>query len=324
RTETTVDFFADALATRASEPMGSWLRACDHLANRAMAEILVPLGRQVPAALTFSDKGAGAAIWKMGLRLWDGTVDNPVAAIKVTRHNLLRPTAALHEVGHQISHILGWNQELRQALEAGLQGPSLGLARIWAGWATEIAGDAFAFGFTGYGAVSALHDVIDGDDSSVFLVLPEDPHPVGFLRLMLGVAMCQRAFGSGLWDRLAEAWVAVHPVESASGTVRRLVEASLPALPRIVEITLYQPYRAFGNRALTEIIDPRRVAPAALEQLERDIGAGGLHSRHWVWDEAIRLLALTSYRTTRDATALREGVLQQDAVMRRLGLQRAA
>ena len=30
-----------------------------------------------------------------------------------------------------------------------------------------------------------------------------------------------------------------------------------------------------------------------------DIGEGGLHSRHWIWDEAIRILALTSYRATR-------------------------
>ena len=76
RVETMIEFYADALATRAVEPIGSWLRACDHLATRAMAEILTPLGLQVPAVLTFADKGAGAAIWKMGIRLWDGTAEN--------------------------------------------------------------------------------------------------------------------------------------------------------------------------------------------------------------------------------------------------------
>jgi hypothetical protein len=324
RIETMIEFYADALATRAAEPMGSWLRACDHLATRAMAEILTPLGLQVPAVLTFADKGAGAAIWKMGLRLWDGTVENPIAVIKVTRHNLLRPTATLHEAGHQIAHIVGWNDQLRTALATGLQKSLGSLAQVWAGWASEIAGDAIAFCHTGFGAVSALHDVVDGDDAAVFFVLPGDPHPVAHLRVLLGVAMCRRAFGAGRWDRLADAWNDVHPGAGADPSTRELVERSVPVLDQIVELTLYRPYPAFGDRSLADVIDPRRVSPSALEQLERDIGEGGLHSRHWMWDEAIRILALTSYRATRDAASLREAVVQQDAVMRRLGLKRAA
>ena len=324
RVETMIEFYADALATRADEPMGSWLRACDHIAARSMAEILTPLGLQVPAVLTFADKGAGAAIWKRGLRLWDGTIENPIAVIKVTRHNLLRPTATLHEAGHQIAHILGWNAELRAALAAGLQ-QSLGpLAHVWAGWASEIAGDAFAFCHTGFGAVSALHDVVDGDDEAVFFVMPGDPHPVAHLRVLLGVAMCRRAFGAGGWDRLARAWLDVHPGDGMDARTRELIERSIPALDQIVGLTLYRAYRAFRGRSLADLIDPRRVSPAALDALERDLGAGGLQSRHWIWDEAIRILALTSYRATRDAASLRQAVLQQDAVMRRLGLKRAA
>jgi hypothetical protein len=324
RTETTLDFFADAIATRATEPMGSWLRACDHLATRAMSEVLTPLGYQVPAALTFADKGAGAAIWKMGLRLWDGTVKNPVAAIKMTRHNMLRPTAALHEVGHHISHILGWNAQLRSAIAEVLRPRSSELAEMWAGWASEIAGDAFAFAFTGFGSVSALHDVVDCDGPNAFMLIPGDPHPAAHLRVLLGVAMCRRAFGSGRWDRLADAWNATHPVSLASRETRGLMEASVAALPTVVDATLYRPYGAFRNRPLVELVDPQRVSPTALERLERDMGRGGFLSRHWAWDEAIRLLALTSYRTTQDAASLRTGVLQQDAVMRRLGIHRAA
>jgi hypothetical protein len=324
RTETTVDFFADALATRTTEPLGSWLRACDHLATRAMTEVLEPLAKQVPAALTFADKGAGAAIWKMGLRLWDGTVRNPVAAIRMTRHNLLRPTAVLHEVGHQISHVLGWNDALRSALNTALQSRAPGVAELWSSWSSELAGDAFAFVFTGYGAVSALHDVVDGDASSAFALIPGDPHPIPHLRVLLGIAMCKRAFGSGRWDRLEQAWRSAHPTSHADAEVRRLVLAAESVLDVVVDVLLYRPYHAFGGRALVALVDPQRVSPAALDALERDVGSGGFHSRHWVWDEAIRLLALTSYRTTRDAASLREGVLQQDTVMRRLGIRRAA
>ena len=324
RTETTVDFFADALATRSTEPLGSWLRACDHLATRAMTEVLEPLGKQVPAALTFADKGAGAAIWKMGLRLWDGSVRNPVAAIRMSRHGLLRPTAVLHEVGHQISHVLGWNEQVRVTLDATLRSQPSGIAVMWSSWSSELAGDAFAFVFAGYGAVSALHDVVDGDAASAFALIPGDPHPIPHLRVLLGTAMCRCAYGNGRWDRLSEAWRGTHPTSHADADVRRLVELSELVLDAIVEVLLYRRYHAFGDRALVELVDPQRVSPAALDALERDVGSGGFHSRHWVWDEAIRLLALTSYRTTRDAASLREGVLQQDTVMRRLGIRRAA
>ncbi len=324
RTETTVDFFADALATRTSEPMGSWLRACDHIAIRAMTEVLQPMGRDIPAVLTFADKGAGAAIWKMGLRLWDGTVRNPVAVLRMSRHNMMRPTAVLHEVGHQLAHVLGWTAELRTALHAAVHARAPVAADTWAAWASEIAGDAFAFAFTGYGAVSALHDVVDGDARSAFMLIPGDPHPVAHLRVLLGVAMCRRAFGDGRWDRLAASWNATHTAAAADRDVRPIIDASLPALGAIVEAVLYKPFRAFGNRPLVALVDPSRVSPTALDRLRRDIGHDGMRSRHWMWDEAIRLLALTSYHTTRDATSLREGVQQQDAVMRRIGTPHAA
>src|SRR6185436_1108358 len=62
RAETTVDFYSDALSTRASPRLGALLRACDHIATRSMAEALTPMGREVPAALTYIDKGLGASI----------------------------------------------------------------------------------------------------------------------------------------------------------------------------------------------------------------------------------------------------------------------
>src|SRR5690606_14261502 len=111
RVETTLDFYADAINTRASTTMAEIMRACDTLAHRSMAQLLDPLGKTPPVVLAYLDKGLGASILKAGLRLWDGTSLNPVAAIKITRHNLLRPTALIHEAGHQVAHIVGWNEE---------------------------------------------------------------------------------------------------------------------------------------------------------------------------------------------------------------------
>ena len=85
-----------------------------------MAQILDATGHSTPAVLTYIDKGLGASILKAGLRLWDGGDLSPVAAVKITRHNLLRPTAAIHEAGHQVAHITGWNDELASELSRAL------------------------------------------------------------------------------------------------------------------------------------------------------------------------------------------------------------
>ncbi len=60
------------------------------------AQLLDQLGKPTPVVLTYLKGGVGAAILKAGLRLWDRTSISPVAAIKITRHNLYRPTALIH------------------------------------------------------------------------------------------------------------------------------------------------------------------------------------------------------------------------------------
>jgi hypothetical protein len=160
RTETLLDFYADALNTRTSPNLAALLRACDILARRSMSQLLDRLGQTTPPVLTYIDKGLGASILKAGLRLWDGRTESLTAAIKITRHNLYRPTALIHEAGHQVAHAIGWSEEMAAVLERELGEVSPELARIWASWSSEIAADTFAFAHTGYAAVSGLHTVL--------------------------------------------------------------------------------------------------------------------------------------------------------------------
>jgi hypothetical protein len=323
RAETSVDFFEDALTTRGAPEMGALLRACDHIATRSMAEVLTPLGRQVPAALTYLDAGLGASVLKAGLRLWDGTAENPVAAIKVTRHNLLRPTSLIHEAGHQVAHMLGWNDELRVALLSASSDRRTG--EIYASWATEIAADAFAFVHTGYASVAALHDVIDGPDDGVFQYLPTDPHPVSYLRLLLTLEWCRLSFGDeGPWNAMVTTWTAHHPLERAPEVLRELLAACIAALPQMAAVVLRGQYGAFRGGTLTSVVDPQRVSPAALAQLERSLGAAANTSPYWIWNESIRLLALNGYQAAKDATGLRAAALTQEQWMLRLGGLRQA
>jgi hypothetical protein len=315
RTETVLDFYGDAVNTRTSPRLAALLTACDVLAVQAMTQVLRPLGREIPPVLTYVDKGLGASILRAGLRLWDGGSLSPVAAIKIVRHNLLRPTSLLHEAGHQVAHLTGWTGELVEAFRHEL-GPELG--DVWAGWASEITADAFAFAHTGYGSVAALHDVLAGDVASVFRYPLGDPHPIPYLRVLLGVAMCDRCYGAGPWDDLARAWIRTHQIAQAPQELRPLL-ASVAVLPAIAGLCLYQPMRAFGGRTLAALADPAAVHPDRLGALDAEARRGMDRSTYWLLQESVRLLAVTSWRAATEPSHAAAVAAAQEAWMVRLG-----
>lgn len=292
RVESVLDFFVDAINSRSSHNLGAQLMTCDWLASKSMAKALIPLGVARPPVLVFVDKGLGAAILKAGLKLWDGGTENPVAAIKVTFHNLVRPTALIHETGHQVAHLLRWTDELAIGLRAAAPSEH---KETWAGWASEIAADAFAFVNTGYASVLALTDVLDGGAGQVYHWTEDDPHPVGWLRVLLGAAMCRNSYGPGPWDGFADSWVARYPVEQAPAHVRSLLQKSVHALPELAAAILKRPYLAFRRCSLAELIDPQQVSPLALLQMERAAGSALYTSPFWA-QEGLRIVALTGFR----------------------------
>jgi len=321
QTETLVDFYGDAVNTRTNPNVAALLRACDVMAERSMTQVLDPLGKTTPPVLTYVDKGLGASILKAGLRLWDGGTSSAVAAVKVVFHNLFRPTALIHEAGHQAAHITGWNDELAAAIERGLPGAPRDVAEVWGSWASEIAADTFAFAHTGYAAVVGLSDVLSGDEATVFQSRPGDPHPTPYVRVLLGTEMCTRFFGAGPWDDLASAWSQGYPLENAAryGT-EDLLRRSGPLLPRIVELCLRTPMRAFGGRPLISLVDPGRVKPEALTQLELQAGQALHTSQHWLWNECLRLLALSGLRAATMPERATEVLKRQEDWMLRLGM----
>jgi hypothetical protein len=319
--ETALDFYGDAVNTRTSPKTAALLRACDILAGRSLEQVLQPLGQPVPPVLTYVDRGLGASVLRSGLRLWDGRSISVAAAIKVTRHNLggARPSALLHEAGHQVGFSLGWNDELAEMFQREFRRDAPEVGEAWAGWASEMAGDAFAFAHAGYAAVAALHDVIAGEQQRVWSVPPGDPHPPAGLRVVANAAMAQRLYGAGPWDDLVRSWALVHPAERAPAEIRELYVRSTARMPRIVEILLLRPMRAFNKRSLIDLVDPLRVRPDELTRLQHDAGTALFTSPHWLWQEALRLLALSGYRAATEPERATEVAQQYQNWMTRLG-----
>ncbi len=317
RAEETINFYTVAVNSRVNTNVASLLRACDIFCIRSMKSILDPLGLSTPLVLTYLDKGLGASILKAGLRLWDGSISE-VAAIKITYHNLFRPTAIIHETGHQIAHILGWTEELSRSLHTGLSRYGVNVREAYSSWASEITADAFSFAHTGFGSVAALNDVVSGDHYTVFSFRRNDPHPISYVRVLLCLEMCKQCYGTGPWDDLKNSFTSEYDIELA-GSSKILTEECVAAIPDATRIILNDKCSCFGGRSLTDLIDPRNVSPRSLEKLEYLAGPALYKSHAWIWKESLRILALLSYKIGRGEGALEPYYQLQQDFMRELG-----
>ncbi len=302
--EATVEWYGDAVQQRTTPRLGAVLRGLDTIAVDAMDAFLRPLGIETPPALTYPDKGLGAAVLRAGIRLWDRGGLSPVAAIKITRHNLAHPTALIHETTHQVAHLSGWNAELRDVLRSVVGRQSMVLADLWSSWASEITADVGAFALAGWSPVPALATVVDGPTSVVHRGRPGDPHPPTWIRVMFNVQLCKSWFGStGPWDDLAEAWQARHDPSALSGADAGVASASVPLLPSIADACTRRTYRAFGGRPLSALADPNRVSPAALQELSRSTAGSLLTSTFLARNDSLRILALLTSDQPLDPSA---------------------
>jgi hypothetical protein len=308
QTETLVDFYGDAVNTRTTPRLGAVLRGLDAIASDSLNVVLGRLGIPVPPVLVYVGEGLGAAILRAGVRLWDQGNPSPVAAIKLTRHNLSYPTALLHETGHQVAHMTGWAAELAETLWQVLLPRSRALASAWRGWAGEVAGDVHAFALAGWAPVPALANVVDGTTAAVYRTVPGDPHPFPMVRVLFNAALCRDWYGPGPWDELARAWCDRHLGARPGGVAEDLTRASIDAFGDIVRVCTRSPMRAFGGRPLAALADPMLVSPAALATLARQAGPSLLTSQYLARREPLRILSwlvMNSSRTTPAAAAAR-------------------
>jgi hypothetical protein len=95
--------------------------------------------------------------------------------------------------------------------------------------------------------------------------------------------------------------------------------ASIPVLPQVVRLTLREPMRAFEGRPLVGLINPERVRPEALLAMEQQLGAALYTSMHWIWTEALRLLALSGFYIATTPERKSDTFTQPEEWMLRLG-----
>ena len=178
--------------------------------------------------------------------------------------------------------------------------------------------DAFAFVHTGYAAVAALHDVVAAEEAVVLRHTPGDPHPISYIRVLLGVEMCRQFYGAGPWDDLAQAWVQLYPLEKAPakpGAARSFCPAAAVDRSELRCVSRCGLWRAAARRP--DQSGTRQ--PQTLLAMEQELGAALYTSMHWVWTEALRLLALTGLRIATTPEKKVDGYAEPEEWLLRLG-----
>jgi hypothetical protein len=100
-----------------------------------------------------------------------------------------------------------WNQEVAGILYNTVKdsGGSRFLADLWSSWASEVAADFWALQQSNFVSVVGL-EVVMGSSERVFRVVPGDPHPMAYLRVMTGLVFCNLLFGPGPWNDFKRIW----------------------------------------------------------------------------------------------------------------------
>jgi hypothetical protein len=305
--ETVHDFFLDAITTRSVPELAAVLRGLDRLAGDALDMTLRPLGIEAPPVLVYLDRGLGASILRANIRLFDDANPSPAAAIKLTRHNLLYPTALLHECGHQFAHLTGWTAELADGFATILGRESRELGEMWRSTASEVAADVYGFCLSGWAPIPALANVVDGTTAAVYRRIPGDPHPYPLIRVLFNAALAADWYGpAGPWNVTARSWMQRHRPDRAPGEIGELTRLSLSSMRTIVHLCTRQPMSAFKGRPLYAVADPMRMHPATIDALVRRAGPSLLTSPYLARRESLPILAWLSTRSVVDPAQAKE------------------
>lgn len=263
-----LDIFADALTQRSESGTGLWLGGLDVLAEDAFRAR--GLSFAVPSAVTYLDRGHGAAIRRARTRLPGGSL-NPVAVIRIPRERMVGGgigASLVHEVGHQVAALLDLVRSLRAELNT--MQSATGEQRIawsfWRRWISEIVADFWAVGRLGVGATLGLIGVVGLPRPFVFRLALDDPHPFPWIRVMLSSAIGAALYPDAQWSRLSRLWQTLYPPAGLSSAKAQVIDALLATMPAFVRLLVNHRPVSLEGRSLAEALPLAAYQPAQLRR----------------------------------------------------------
>ncbi|MER5941469.1 hypothetical protein ABT121_29575 [Streptomyces sp. NPDC001928] len=256
---TQFDVFHEAVTQRSERDIGVWLAGLDVAAADALATPRTPLHRP-PPVITYLDHGPGAAIRRVNTRI-PGGGRTPVALVRIPRERMVGygiGASLVHEVGHQAAALLGLVDSLRQVLldiELTARHPAERAAfGYWGLTVSEILADFWAVGQLGIAGTLGLMGVVSLPRRFVFALVPDDPHPLPYIRVRLSCALGDALYPHPQWGALGSLWSALYPPTPLPRELRLLLGALESTMPRFVDVMLRHRPPALGGLRLADVM----------------------------------------------------------------------
>jgi hypothetical protein len=262
-----LDLFADALTQRSEADTGVWLAGLDVAAQDALTPA-APFAA-LPPVVCYLDRGLGGAIRRARTRLPTGG-QSPAAIIRIPRERMIGfgiASSLVHEVGHQVAAMLGLVESLRPALQRMQERAPATERPAWAYWertVSESVADLHGVARVGIAATLGLIGTVSLPARFVFRIVPDDPHPSPWIRVLLSCAMGQALYPHRQWAELAATWRAMYPPDALDAAPRRALDNLQVSLPRYVDLLVSHSTPAMRGRSLREILASPDRNPATL------------------------------------------------------------
>lgn len=280
------DFYFDLFVQRLSA-FGERLRAVDRIAANCYEDLYLALGtaKPTPTLLPFSyaHTGFSPATFRRGVPL-RRLRHNPnlFPLIMLPQHrldNVWALSSVLHEVSHNLQADLGLWEEMplhiyRRLTTEGRLAP--GVAQVWARWHKEMMADMFALMLGGPAAVESLMDVVARGPAGTLRFNPLGVHPTPYLRVLISLVLLRRMGFQRMAADLTRVWRRLYPRITPADIPPPIMTTFDAAAELAVDTMVFQPYRQFANKSLSQVLE---FGPKQMEMVEyagRRLAAGHL------------------------------------------------
>jgi len=277
------DFYFELFGQRQSR-YAKWLLSCDRIALDCYRVVYLGLGvaKSIPAPPPFSYMRTGFSplTFRRGIRLKRlGKQFNPFPLIELPYHRLVNPWtlgAVLHEVSHNLQSDLGLSKEVPRKIALRLLRAGLprSVAMVWTRWNREMFSDMAALLLGGPEVVDSLMDVIGRGPRTVVAFNKRGVHPIPYLRLFNSAELLRRMGFAREAEQYRAAWSRIYPRSLARGIPAEILNTFPKACAVAVDAMCYQPYRALGNKSLSQVIPFSAKEQQMIGEAARRLSAG--------------------------------------------------
>ncbi len=278
------DFYFELFGQRQSMPYGEWLLSCDRIATDCYQVAYTGIGvaKSIPAPPPFCFMRTGFApatirrgipVRKLGKQL------NPFPLVQLPYHRLVNPWtlgAVMHEVSHNLQTELGLSKAVPRKVALRLLNGHMGrfVASVWARWNREMFADMCALLLGGPEVLGSLMDVVGRAPAPVFGFNPRGVHPTPYLRTLISVEMLRRMGFVEEAGQYRRAWTRIYPDPRAGNIPDAILKSFPDACAQAVDAMCYQPYKALGNKSLSQAIRFQRKEQQMIEEGAQRLAAG--------------------------------------------------